>query len=371
MKLLFYTDQIYKHGGIEKVLSQKINFFNIHDDVEVTLLTSQQHKQPPIYPIYGNYKHIDLNINYNRDLSYFHWRNLIQIPKHFLSLKKYLKKINPDFVVTPHYDFSYYWLPFLHKKSKKIREFHSSRYNYIEIKKSRFLVRNKLEDYIENKYDALFVLNKDEIQHYSSKNIIVIPNGISVSSKYINLENKKRMISAGRMANIKGFDKQILAWHELIKKQPEWILEIYGDGEKEYIDYLSNLIISLGLQDHVFLCGATNQLIEKMEECSAFVLTSITECFPMVLLEALSIGLPVISFNCPYGPRNIVNDGEDGYLVQDQDLKDLVNIIIQYIENDEIKMRMSNNAKKNILKYEIESVLNNYKQQLLKINRFE
>jgi len=360
MKILFYTDQTYKHGGIERVLTNKINYLVKQQNYEVHLLTTEQKNKTHCYTTNNKLITHDLGINYHRETSYFHPKNLLKVPFHFFRLKKQLKQINPDIVITPHYDFSF----FLHKKSKKIKEYHSSK--YFESKNrnnNKSIFKNilyKLNDFIESKYDNIIILTKDEKQHYKSNNTIVIPNGIDDISKQTAKLINKTAISAGRIAPVKGFDKLIDTWHIIAKKYPDWKLEIYGDGEATYIEKLQKQINKLNLQKQICLCGQTDNLKDEMLEASLYVMSSKTECFPMVLLEAQSVGLPIVSFDCPYGPRNIITNNQDGILVEDQNNDKLANAIMILIENENIRIEMGQMAKLNIKKLQEKEVMNKW-----------
>ncbi|MCL5244784.1 glycosyltransferase family 4 protein [Cellulophaga sp. 20_2_10] len=348
-KIVYLTDQMYLHGGAERVLTNKANYFIKHNLAEIYIITTEQQNKKPCYDINSNVKFIDLEINYDRNKSYFHPKNVLKLPKHFLNLKKELNKIKPDNIVTLSLQFDYYFLPFILKGIQKIKEFHSSRYfRSIERKKNKSFFKKqfyKFNDYIESKYDSLVLLTIDEKQHFKSDNIAIIPNAIShYPSKQSNLNNNKA-ISAGRIAPVKQFDKLIEAWSYVAKSIPDWKLEIYGEGSKQDLDELQKKINKLNLSEIIFLRGQTNDLESKMLEASLYVMSSKTECFPMVLLEAMSCGLPVISFNCPYGPKNIITDTKDGFLTPADDIKGLGSKIIEVIHNKKELEILSINAR--------------------------
>ena len=213
-------------------------------------------------------------------------------------------------------------------------------------------------DFVESKYDYLAVLNKDEKKYFKSINTIVIPNSYTDYSSIKSSLKNKTAISAGRIAPVKQFDKLILTWEIVIQNNPDWILEIYGDGENEEKKELQNLINKKNLNNNIKLCGKTNQLDSAMLKSSLFVMTSQTECFPMVLLEAMSCGLPIVSFDCPTGPKNIITDVIDGYLVKHNDIFELANSISNLINNP-VKMRnFGEKGRENVKSYSKENVMN-------------
>lgn len=364
MKILYYTDQTHEHGGIERVLAGKINYFVEQEGTAVFLLTTEQKGKPHRYPMSDKLIPEDLGINYNRKISYFNPKNFSKIVKHFWRLRRQLRQIDPDVVIIPNFDFSFYFLPFIHRKSKKIKEYHSSRYfeSIQRHKNTSFLrkLRYRLTDYIERKYDSLVLLTPDEKQHYKSDNTLVIPNALErIPDKKATLQAKKA-ISAGRIAPVKGFKKLIAAWAFVAKRFPDWQLEIYGEGEKAYVDELKNQIKDLHLESMVCLCGQTQELEAKMLAASLYLMSSQTECYPMVLLEAQAVGLPIVSFDCPYGPRNIITHNIDGLLVENQYSDKLAGGIIELIKNKDLRFKMGENANDSTIKNQSDLIMNKW-----------
>ena len=300
MRLLYYTDQVYMHGGLERVLANKLNYFSEHTTIDLHVITFQQKNNLPCYPIHNKVTFHDLNINYNRDISFLHPSNIKHAPRHYLRLKRKIKEIQPDVIVVCNYEYGFYFIPLITRKAIKIKEFHSSRhFNYLERLKNKNLlkeIKHKLSDYFESKYDYLVLLTTDEQHYFKTNNTVVIPNAIhNIDSEAAELNNK-RVISAGRIAPVKGFEFLITAWKIVVETCPDWTLDIYGDGDRNYIAQLNKQIEKLDLKAHVFLKGATNDLESEMLESSLYVMSSLTECFPMVLLEAMACGLPILYY---------------------------------------------------------------------------
>ena len=195
MKILFLTDQVYLHGGVEKVLAKKINYLVDIYGYEVFLITSEQKGNAYCYPISNKANHLDLAINYVRTKSYFSLINLIKIPKHILNLRKNLKELKPDVLVVCNYAFDFYFIPFISKEIKTVKEFHSSRYYYIkELPNTSPLNKTmyKLNNWVETKYCNLVVLNQNERNYYKSNNVVVIPNAaIDIGTE--KLEKRKNL----------------------------------------------------------------------------------------------------------------------------------------------------------------------------------
>ena len=112
--------------------------------------------------------------------------------------------------------------------------------------------------------------------------------------------------------------------------------------------------------------GTTTSLDKKMKEASIFALTSKTECFPMVLLESLACGLPIVSYNCPYGPRNIIMQGEDGLLVQQNNIANFTASLSELIENNELRSQMSKYGVENVQLFSQDKVMELWQQLFVK-----
>ncbi|RXR27728.1 glycosyltransferase family 4 protein [Flavobacterium piscinae] len=360
MKILFSTDQIYLHGGIEKVMAEKANYFADVMGYEVFILTTEQKNNPPCYPLSKNISLLDLSVNYIRTKSYFHPLNISKIPTHFSRFIKTIETINPDIIITCNYAFDFYWLPFTFVSIPKIKEFHSSRYFENEIRKKTTGIRRLkylLNDFIESKFTRLVLLNPDELDFYPSPNKVVIPNPITLRDHSDVQKRKKQVIAAGRIAPVKRFDLMIEAWKKVIAASPDWHLVIFGDGEPAYVDYLRQIIVDNYLEHNVFLQPATPQLQDEFLQSSFYLMTSKTECYPMVLLEAMSCGLPIVTYDSPTGPRNIVTHEFDGFIVPYDNESVLVEKIVFLTQNEPLRHEMGIKAVSKAASFSVEKVM--------------
>lgn len=360
MKILFSTDQIHLHGGIEKVMAEKANYFADVLNYEVVILTTEQKEFKPCYPLSSKIKRVDIGINYYRKKSYFHPSNFSKIPFHFKQWKNTIRSLQPDIIISCNYAFDFYWIPFTFKKIPKLKEFHSSRYfeeinrnNASFIKKLKFFIN----DFMESKFTKLVLLNPDEKHYYHTENTVVIPNPISITKEHqAGLINKKA-ITAGRIAPVKGFENAILTWKIIVEKGLDWELHIYGQGEPDYIASLQKIIEDNQLQNFVFIKSAVENFQKTLLDYSLYIMTSHTECFPMVLLEALSIGLPIVSFDCPTGPRNIITNNNDGFLVENQNCDALAEKILLLANDENLRNAFGLQAKPNSTRFSLNSIM--------------
>lgn len=356
MKIVFSTDQLYLHGGIERILSEKIAMFSNRCGNEIFLITTEQKEKPLIYVENNSFTHVDLEINYNRDNSYRSIENIFRMIAHAVKLRAFIKTVGPDILVVCNYAPDYLFLPFIKRDTQIIKEFHSSGFDRPKKHWLRKVILRGFKSILgaSKRFDAHVVLNKDEIGYYPTDfNISVIPNFVGSVSLKSSLAREKVILAAGRIAEVKQFDHLIRAWSIIHREYPDWTVVIYGDGDDELRHQLIILAKSLRI-NNIEIRDATSRLLYEMETSSIFALTSRTECFPMVLLEAMSRGLPILSYDCPNGPRNIISHGEDGLLVNN--IEDFANSLALLIESPELRHNMSENCLRNVKRFEKKNI---------------
>jgi glycosyltransferase involved in cell wall biosynthesis len=204
--------------------------------------------------------------------------------------------------------------------------------------------------------DALVVLTSDDERDYAGLAPVVrrIPNALPELDGGVSSLSSQVVVAAGRLNGQKGFDLLIRAWASVVRERPEWKLRIYGSGPLRAD--LEELIASLGLGDSVALMGATREIGSALAAGSVFALSSRFEGFGMVLVEAMSKGLPVVSFDCPRGPGEIVSDGVDGLLVPPEDVDGLAAALIALTGSGERRRAFGAAALEKSARYSMSSV---------------
>lgn len=356
MKILYLTDQLYLHGGIEKVLSQKVNYLADILAHNLTVLTYRQDHKTPVYALSDKIKFLDISVNYDISKSYFHPENIRKVPAHRSALRKVFKDLRPDVIVSSSFGPDFFFLPFISGDIPVIKEFHSSR----AINQAPYTVKNRilnaLSAYVEKKYTQLVVLNQDEVQYYPTGSVSVIPNPAQMSSEIIPLGQKK-ILAAGRISPVKNFGDLIQAFARVSKDFPEWELHIWGE---DYIDtkkQLQKTVDRFSLNAEIKFMGLTDDLQKIMQNYSIYAMTSQSECFPMVLLEALSAGLPIVTYDSPTGPRHIVKNGQDGFLVPYKNLDIFTDRLKFLMKNEELRNDLGAKGRINAQRYSIEKVM--------------
>ena len=354
MKIVFTTDQIYLHGGIEKVMAIKANYWASQIDTEVIIMTTEQRGHQPCYTLDRKVQLIDLGVNYDRSKSYFSGGNLIKAWKHFFLQKKMSDKLNPDVIISPNFNFDHYWWPWFKKNALLIKERHGSRYFEQEQRAYASLlskIKFRVSDWLEKKYDYIVVLNEDEKKYVKTGNAFVIPNPVEHRHDLKADLTEKIVVAAGRISPVKAFDQLIKVWPKIKNQFPDWQLHIYGEDYLNTKLQLQELVEKLQLEDQVIFKGSVDDMPRIMASASVYAMSSQTECFPMVLLEALSVGLPIVSYDCPNGPRHIVTNGKDGILVEDKNTIALEEALSKMLRDVNLRKEYGETAKVNIKRF--------------------
>lgn len=361
MKILYLIDQTYLHGGIEKVLMQKANYFSDILNDDVTIITYNQKNKKSCYSFSHKITFIDLGINYKEGISYFHPFHLKKIIRHYVVLQNTLRDLQPEIIVSSSFGPDFYFIPFIEKHIPKIKEFHSSRYFYTsKIKTFKTKSLNRLSNFTKNRYHQLVLLNDSELSFFDGENISVIPNPADISGEKANVFSKK-IIAAGRIAPLKNFGDLIESFSRLSVRFPDWELHFFGEDYLGTQEVLQEKINQLGLKKKIKFKGSIPNLKKGMQNYSIYAMTSETECFPMVLLEALSVGMPIVSYDSPTGPKHILTNNEDSFLVPYKNLDIFVEKLEELMQNENLRQKMGQKGLENAQRFSIEKVMHQWK----------
>ena len=217
----------------------------------------------------------------------------------------------------------------------------------------------------------LTVLTEDAAPYFSGLmdgRVRVMPNPIANAARLAQDERETKdrqgrvLLAMGRLSYEKGFDLLLEAFALIAKRQSAWRLQICGEGELRF--QLEQSASTLGLAGRINFCGFTKQPFEVMRRADLFVVPSRCEGFSNVLVEAMACGLPVVSFDCPSGPRHIVRDGIDGVLVQAEDVNALAATLERLMGDEVERRRLAANASQIVERFGIERVMNSWEQLL-------
>lgn len=363
MRIVYCIAGTYNSGGMERVLANKANYLANHG-YEVIIITSDQRGQSSFFQLDERIQCYDLGINYETNNGKSFLNKAIHYPlklwKHKRRLAACLKQVKPDVTVSMFCnDASFLWK--IKDGSRKVLEIHFSRYKRVQygrkgLWKTVDQWRSRKDEKIVKKYARFVVLTHEDKSYWGDlPNITVIPNALTFSITRPALLDTKRVIAIGRYGYQKGFDYLIDAWAIIHNFQPEWMLDIIGDGE--WAERLQRQIDENKLNHCVHLKPSTSHIEEEYKRASILVMTSRYEGLPMVLLEAQSFGLPIVSFACKCGPKDIITDGENGFLVSEGSLPMLAGRILRLMEEEELRKRMGMHALANSESFSEERIM--------------
>ncbi|WP_071146341.1 glycosyltransferase family 4 protein [Bacteroides ihuae] len=380
MKIIYIFRSFAIIGGVEKILINKMNYLSEKLGYDITVITYEQGLHPIAFPLSPKVKHIDLGIPFHTRYKYGLLKRFFIYIKMKHRFKKeiahHVKLIKPDITICTTYSFlDINAIIHLQDTSKKIIESHSAkmaigkrsiqRRNLI-FKLASSIADRQLYRYIK-RCDALVTLTQDDAKEWGAiKKAVIIPNMIAnYPSEIKTLNNQKKVISVGRLTEQKGYDMLIKVWELVNKIHPEWILEIYGEGEMK--EALLQEIKEKQLDSVITIHKPTKHIYEKYMESSIYVLSSRWEGFALVLLEAMSCAIPCIAFNCPYGASDIIEDGKDGIIVENGNIKQLAEKINFLIENEELRKQMGKRARENVKKFLPNNVMSQWSELFLEL----
>lgn len=375
MKIVYCLQALHRRGGIERVITTKANYLASHG-YEVHIVTTDQRSEPIAFELDERVKLHDLALNYELDNDLGRWRRLKAMlekrPEHRAKLSTLLSEIKPDVTISTGFHEASL-LPQLHDGSRKVLEMHTSRsareYMYPEGESLMRLygrLRTWADERLARKYDAFVILTEAERPLYRHQhNIHVIPNACLLSNASPSPLEHKQAIAAGRLEYVKNFESLIRIWSLVHKAQPEWQLAIYGEGPLRAS--LQEQINNQGLQDVVTLHRATERLEECYRQSSLYLMTSHFEGLPMVLLEAQTMGLPIVAYSAPSGPREVVHSGVDGLLLPEGAEELFARELIALMENKERMQAMGREALKASERYQIEPVMTLWQELFAKL----
>lgn len=360
MKIFILIDQLYKHGGIEKLVSIKANYWSEVFGYEVIIVSTEQQDKDFIYHISPKVKHIDLAVNYAEGISFFHPSNLRKLSANTFKLQRLIKEQRPDFILMASHIPLTYILPFIRKRSRIIKEFHFSKSS------QAFTTKEKIFTYIEGLYDYLVVLSREEQQFYRSSNTVVIPNPVLFvkNNPLPVLQRSKTAVAVLRFAPVKQIEKMVEAWSLFVKKFPDWKLKIFGTTGNHYYQMIKTQVEKIEFPGSIIFCGHSSSTSDEIEKARALLLTSANECFPMVILESFAVGTPVVSFDSPTGPRNIITHGKDGIIVPLNDTQTFSDALSKLEEDDILLNNLSLNAINTAKDYELDKIMNIWKTKI-------
>lgn len=366
LKIVYCTPALYMAGGVERVLTLKANYFAEHFGYDITIILTEGKDKPLFYSLSNKIKVINLNIGFEELWTCSFVKKVFVYLKKQRQFKKALTKelmcIRPDITISL-LRREINFINDIKDGSRKIGELHVNRANYrnFEANDSNFIKTLFAKFWMHSlvaklkKLNRFVVLTEEDKDAWPElKNIRVIPDPLSfLPTKYSELK-ERCVIAVGRYVYQKGFDLLLQAWSKIEKLYPDWQLVIFGDGDRTPYEKQMKTFGVDAKRCH--LNGPTPNIQQEYVNSSIFVFSSRFEGFGMVLVEAMACGLPVVSFDCPCGPKDIVRDGEDGLLVENGNIDLLASSLSRLMNDETLRQSMSKAGLKNVQRFNIEQI---------------
>ena len=370
-KIVYCTPGLYMAGGMERVLTLKANYFADVLGYDITIILTEGEGQPYFYPLSDRINVINLNIGFEALWNQPIFKKIFIYLKKQRQYKKALKaallQIRPDITVSM-LRREINFLNSIPDGSKKIGEIHINRAHYRTFEEGdsnifksllSFYWKHTLVHHLRQLDSFVALTKKDQEAWAELDNVVVIPNPVSFPSVKLSQQTEKRVIAVGRYCHEKGYDHLLKIWSEVQRRCPDWRLDVFGDGDRTAFERL--------LDDYQIdrsrcaLNGRVSDVQSEFAYSSLAVCSSRFEGFGLAIVEAMACGLPVVSFDCPWGPRSIIADGEDGILVENGNLEQFEAAMVKLMQEADVRTEMGKRAAVNVQRFSMEAVARQWK----------
>ncbi len=370
MKIAYCIPSCHRSGGMERVLALKANYLADCMGCEVTIITTEE-DAPHHYPFSSLIRFKNLHVGYSGEpAGSLHSKLLSRIrmsAMHRRKLAAYLHEEKFDVCISMFcHEMLFLWR--LKDGSRKVLELHFSRdFRLLDLRSNHAGILRRLMAHVQNwrerrvvrHYDAFVVLSERDGRDWlrDAKSVQVIPNPLSFEPNALSSCHSYEAIAVGRLCAQKGFDLLIEAWSRLPEcLKNEWLLSIYGAGPDECT--LRERIARHHLEERVRLCSPVADIQGRLQQSSLFCFSSRYEGFGMALVEAMACGLPPVSFSCPCGPDEIIEQDKNGWLIEPFDVDAFSAALRILMEDEELRRCMGQQAAQTVrVRYAIDSIM--------------
>lgn len=365
MRIVYHYTAFGTVGGTDRMILSKASYLADVLGYEVFLVTdSQKESSDFFFPLSKNLMHIDLDVDFSQEYNhkfvgrvYWYYKLMWIYKKRLISL---LNELNPDIVIVTLGREMAIIRQLVHPGRKLVGETHVAKpfVRNLYLLKARGGIFPFVARYLERQMekgvaylDKLVVLTEDARKQWEPfADAVAIPNFNNLyPDQLVDGKYGKTVIAVGRLNEQKGFDMLIDSWKRVYQRHPDWKLNIYGNGEDK--SNLERQICDAGLSGIVIINEAVRNIEERYMRSDFYVLSSRCEGWGLVLLEAMGCGIPCVSFDCPDGPRHIIQEGINGLLVKNGDVVELADKICWMIEHPEERRVMGENGRKRALDF--------------------
>ena len=380
MKIVYIIDSLALKGGAERIITEKMNYLATIYNYDVSVITYYQFHEPNTYPLSCKVKQINLSIPFYQQYRYSYPKRLCHKWGFYrqlqIELQQTVNSINPDILIGVGYTLAdvvcsikchaakiieshearmYTQSPLLHKNTSLFSTIYA------------ILNRKIYLNIVEKRADAVVTLTKgDALEWKNAKRVEIIPNFSIMPISNLSNGESKRVIAIGRLEWQKGYDKLIDIWKLVSPTHSDWQLDIYGEGSLEAD--LKKRINEAGLIN-VTIHPFTHNISQEYASSSICVLTSRFEGFSLVLLEAMRHGLPCVTFDCPFGPKELIDDNKCGYVIENDNINQFAERLNYLIDNQQVRKRFAKEALMKSRKYNVDNIMNLWKERTKKPGR--
>ncbi|MBR1548852.1 MAG: glycosyltransferase family 4 protein [Prevotella sp.] len=366
LRIVYVTPALYMAGGVERVLTMKANYFAEQYGYDIVIVLTEGKDKPLFYPLSDKVTVVNLNIGFEELWTLPFWKKILvylRKQRHFRRLlRKELMRLRPDITVSL-LRREINFINDIPDGSRKIGELHINRANYrnFDAEGGGWLKRQfarlwsaRLTTHLKQLERLVVLTEKDREAWTELDNVVAIADPLPFTPTAVSRQTERRVVAIARYSHEKGIDLLLKAWAEVQQKNEDWRLDVFGDGDRTAYEQLAaDLGIDAG---RCSLHGRTANVEQEYCRSSMMVLSSRFEGFGMVMIEAMACGLPVVAFDCPWGPRSIITDGEDGLLAENGNTAQLAEQMLRLMADDERRQAMAAAAVRNVQRYSIERI---------------
>ena len=371
-KIVYCTPALYSAGGTERVVSVKANYFAEHLGYDVTIIVTEGNKGNSFFPLSDKVKVVNFGLGFedlwNKPFLKKIYLYLVKQREYKRLLTRELLKIQPDITITT----LRREINFIHEikdGSRKIGELHLSRANYrgVEDRESSIIKslfskwwKKNVISYLQ-RLDKFVVLNENAVMEWPElDNVAMIPDPLPLKMEEKSTLQSKRIVTIGRYSYEKGYDYLLRIWALVEKKYPDWQLNVYAMGDPTpYVKLMDELSVDPRR------CHLNSSLVDVESEylrSSILVQPSRAEGFGLVLVEAMACGLPVVAFDCENGPRSLITDGEDGFLIPPYDVELFADRLMLLMDDERLRAEMGEKGLLKSQQYHISQIASQWEQ---------
>lgn len=349
-KLLFITTNLQGSGGVSRVLSVKLNYLIQTFGYNIHVITTNNRFDTFFYEYNKKIVFHKIDIKSFGFCYFFKYKRRLQ---------NIVNNVEPDFIINCDNGFKGNLLPYIVKsKALLIYERHCSR--KISSSKLKESIKNRVANFILDRsfkyYGVFVVLNHEDKNDWKTNNIKVIPNPLCLKPPLKKLQEKNKIaLAVGRQSIEKQYDVLLKIWQKVAVDYPDWTLKIYGESDKD--NSLIKFAERLKLEKYVEFYPPTKNISEVYQNASMLLNTSSSEAFGLVIIEAMAYGLPVIAFNNASGPKVLIENDLNGFLITNYDIDAYTSKIELLIKDEVLRGKLSKNAKETARKFDIEVVM--------------